>query len=216
MHALLQEAAPDPDEVRAAFARAARLALVGLLAAPAMLGLASVAGFPLRAAVGPAFWFCAAAGFAGAGWLAGRRLGVGPRRTAALAAACLAAGLIVAHAFQGLQGLTGRESALTVAAATLPSFTAAFTLVGALGGRALGIAPLGVRAMLTCAVGGLIGGVCAMLPFVWAWLQIDVPGESIVAMGLAIIGFLGCLIAPFQIAGFALDGARRSRALARV
>jgi hypothetical protein len=216
MHAWLREAAPRDDQVRAAFARAARLALAGLLAAPAMLGLASAAGYPLRAAVGPAFWLCAAAGFAGAGWLAGRRLGVGPRRTAALAAACLAAGLIVAHAFQGLQGLTGRESALTVAAATLPSFTAAFTLTGALGGRALGIAPVGLRVLLTCAAAGLLGGVCAMLPFAWAWLRLDVPGESIVAMGLAVVGFLGCLIAPFQLVGSALDGARRSRDLARV
>jgi hypothetical protein len=54
-----------------------------------------------------------------------------------------------------------------------------------------------------------------MLPFGWAWLRLDVPGGSLVAMGLAVVGFLGCLIAPFHIAGLALDHARHPSDLAR-
>jgi hypothetical protein len=215
MHALLGDDAPPDDEVRAAFSRAARAALAGLLAAPAMLGVASAAGHPLRAAVGPAFWVSAAAGFAGAGWLAARRLGLGPRRTLALAAVFVAAGLMVAPAFRELQGLTGRESMLAVAAATLPAFAAAFGLAGAVGGRVIGIVRVGPRGLLTCGAGGLLGGACAMLPFAWAWLRIDLPGESLIVMGLAVAGFLGCLIAPFHIAGLALDRARRPGDLAR-
>lgn len=212
---MLSDAPPRDDEVRVAFARAARAALAGLVAAPAFLALASAAGHPLRAAVGPAFWICALAGFAGAGWLAGRRLTLGTRQTAMLALGFVAAGLGVAPAVLGLQGLTGHESMLAVAAATLPAFTAAFAVAGVLGGKALGIARLGRRGLLTCAGGGMLGGVFAMLPFGWAWLGVDVRGESLVVMGLAVVGFLGCLITPFQITGSALDRARSPEGLAR-
>jgi hypothetical protein len=215
MRTLLQEAAARDGEIRAAFSRAAGLALAGLLAAPAMLGLASAAGYPLRSAVDQAFWAFALAGFGGAGWLAGSRLGIESQRKAALAAAFLPAGLIVAAAVRGLQGLSGREPMLAVAGATLPAFTIAFLLAGALGGRVLGISRIGTRGVLTCAFGGLVGGAFAMLPFAWAWLQYDAPGESYLAMGLAVAGFLGCLIAPFHAVGLALDRARDGRGLAR-
>jgi hypothetical protein len=216
MQALFREAAPRDEDIRTAFARSARMALAGLFAAPAALGLASATGHPLRAAVGPAFWVCALAGFAGAGWLAGRRLGVRPPRAAALAATFVAAGLMVAPAFRGLQDLTGHESMLVVTAATLPRFAAAFMLTGALGGQALGVARVGARGLLTCAAGGLLGGALAMLPFVWAWLRLDVPGEVYLVFALAVVGFLGCLIAPFHAVGIALDRARRGETLARV
>ena len=215
MRTLLTKAASRDDEIRVAFSRAARLSLAGLLGAPAMLGLASAAGYPLRDAVDEAFWACALAGFGGAGWFAGSRLAVGPLRKAALAAAFLPAGTVAASAIRGLQGLTGRESMLAVAAATVPAFTVAFLLAGALGGRALGISRLGARGLLMCAAGGAAGGAFATLPFAWAWLQCDVPGGSFLAAGLAVAGFLGCLIVPFHVVGLALDQARRGRDLAR-
>ena len=215
MPALLHEAAPREDEIRVAFARAARLALAGLLAAPALLGLASAAGHPLRAAADAVFWVGALPGFGGAGWFAGRSLGTGPKRERALAGAFLVTGLLVAPAFRGLQGLTGHESLLAVATATLAPFSVAFALAGALGARALGITRAGPRSILICAAGGLLGGAFALLPFCWAWLRIDLPGESFVVMTLAVVGFLGCLIAPFHIVGLALDRARDQRGLAR-
>jgi len=215
MHALLEDAGPGEDEIRVAFARSARLALAGLLVPPALLGLASAAGHPLRAAADPAFWLGAFAGFGGAGWFAGRRLGVGPRRGAALAGAFLAAALPVAPAFRGLQGLTGHESMLAVAPATLAAFGLAFALAGALASKAVGIIGLGGRGVAVCAAGGLLGGAFAMLPFCWAWLRLDVPGGSYLVMTLAVIGFLGSLIAPFHVAGLVLDRARNRSALAR-
>jgi hypothetical protein len=71
------------------------------------------------------------------------------------------------------------------------------------------------RGILVCAAGGLLGGAFALLPFCWAWLRLAPPGESYVVMTLAIVGFLGCLIAPFHIVGLALDRARDERGLAR-
>lgn len=215
MHALLEEAAPREDAIRVAFARSARLALAGLLAPPALLGLASAAGYPLRAAADPAFWLGALAGFGGAGWFAGRQLGVGPRRCATLAGAFLAAALLAAPAFRRLQGLTGHESMLAVAAATLAAFGMAFALAGVLTSKAIGVTGLGGRGVAACTAGGLLGGAFAMLPFCWAWLRLDVPGESYVVMTLAVVGFLGSLIAPFHIAGLVLDRARSRMGLAR-
>jgi hypothetical protein len=185
------------------------------LVAPALLGLASAAGYPLRAATGPGFWAGALAGFAAAGWFAGRRLGVGRRRESALAGVFLAVGLLVTPAFRGLQGLTGHESLVAVAAATLPPFGVAFVLAGVLAASVLGVSRPGPRAILLCAAGGLLGGALAMLPFCWSWLRLDVPGESYLVMTLAVVGFLGCLIAPFHITGLALDRARNRAGLAR-
>jgi hypothetical protein len=215
MQALLREPARREDEIRQAFARSARLALLGLIAPPALLGLASAAGYPLRAAAGPAFWLGALAGFGGAGWVAGRTLASDPARTRALAGVFLAAGLIVAPAVRGLQGLTGHESLLAVAAATLPPFAAAFALSGVLAARALGISRLTWRGVALCASGGLLGAAFATLPFCWAWLRLDVPGATYLAMTLAVVGFLGCLIAPFHVTGLALDRARERGGLAR-
>lgn len=215
MHGLLDDGAPRDNGIRVAFARAARLALAGLLAPPALLGLASAIGHPLRAAADASFWLAALSGFCGAGWFAGRSLGVGRRRGCALAGAFLAAGLLVAPAFRELQGLTGHESVLVVAASTLPAFGGAFTLAGTLAARVLRISFAGPRAVLVCAAGGLLGGAFAMLPFCWAWLRLDPPGEPYLVMTLAVVGFLGCLIAPFHMTGLALDRARSQRALAR-
>ena len=216
MCALLAEPQPRGDDARTAFARAARLALVGLLAAPALLGAASMAGYPLRGAIEPASWASALAGFAGAGWLAGLRLHLDRRRTAALAGVFLLAGLLVTPAFLGLQGLTGREAALAVAGATLAPFAAAFLLTGVLAARLIGIGRLDTRELVLCAAGGLSGGALALLPFAWARLRLDVPGETYVVMTLAIVGFLGALIAPFHLTGLAIDRARERGPLARM
>jgi hypothetical protein len=204
----LLDSEPGAESIRAVFARAARLALAGLLAAPAVLSLASAAGHPLRTAVGPASWLSALAGFGGAGWYAGRALRLGRQREAGLAAEFLAAGLLLTPAVRELGGLTGRESLVTVTAATLAAFGLAFALLGVLAARSLGITPLGARGVAACAAGGLAGGAFAMLPFCWALLRLAAPGESFLVVALAIVGFLGCLIAPFQITGLVLDRAR--------
>ena len=215
MCALLTEPEQRQDEIRTAFARAARLALAGLLAAPALLGAASAVGHPLRVAVGAVSWAFALAGFAGAGWLAGRRLAIGPSRTAALAGAFAIAGLFVTPAFQDLQGLTGRDAMLTAAAATLALFAAAFLLAGAIAARCVGAGRLAWPELGRCAAGGCCGGAFAMLPSAWAWIRLEIPGETLIVMTLAVVGFLGSLIAPFTIVGGILDRARGRRDLAR-
>ena len=120
---------------------------------------------------------------------------------AALAGAFLAAALPTAPAFRELQGLTGRESIIAVAAFTLAAFCLAFALTGVLSARALGITGIGARGVAACAAGGVAGGAFAILPFCWAWMRLDVPGESYLVMTLAIVGFLGSLIAPFHVGG---------------
>lgn len=215
MHALLDAPAHRGDEFREAFARSARVALAGLLAPPALLALVSALGYPLRASAEPAFWIGALAGFGGAGWFAGRRLGIGSRRQAALAGAFLAAALLVSPVFRDLNGLTGHEPMIAVAAVTLAAFGAAFGLAGWLSAKAVGVTRLGARGLAACAAGGLAGGAFALLPFCWAWLRLDVPGESYLAMTLAVTGFLGCLIAPFHVVGLVLDRARNRVGLAR-
>ena len=214
MRSLLEAPVRRGDDVSVVFARSARIALAGLLAAPALLGAASAAGCPLRAASGPVYWLSALAGFGGAGWFAGSSLGLEPRRRAALGGAFLAVGALVAPSFHGLQDLTGREPLPAVAAATLLPFTAAFALGGVLAGRTLGISRLGAAGLLACAAGGLMGGAFALLPFLWAWTRIELPGGSYVAMGLAIVGFLGCLIAPCRVVGITLGRAWDAKGLA--
>ena len=117
--------------------------------------------------------------------------------------------------FRELNGLTGHESILTVATATLAAFSTAFAIAGWLSSKAVGVTRFGATSVAACAAGGLTGGGFAMLPFCWAWLRLDVPGESYLVMTLAVVGFLGCLIAPLHIVGLVLDRARDRMGLAR-
>jgi hypothetical protein len=204
------------DGLGAIFARSARPALAGLLAGPAILGLASAAGQPLRAGTEALPWLSSLAGFGCGGWMAGRRLGLGPRRTAALAGAFVAAAVFVTPAVRGLHGLTGREPLLAVAGTTLGAFGAGFALAGALASKALRLDGPDARGLLLCAAGGLLGGVFALLPFSWAALRLDVPGKTYVEMALAVAGFLGCLIVPFRTVGAVLDRVRDPEGVARV
>jgi hypothetical protein len=215
MLSLVRGADRQENEIRLTFARSARLALLGLLAPPALLALASAAGYPMRAAAGPAFWLGVLAGFGGAGWFAASALGAGRPQARALAAVFLAAGLLVAPAVRALQGLTGHESLLTVAAATASAFAAAFALAGGLAAKVLGVGRLAAHDLATCAAGGLLGAAFAVLPFCWAWLRLDAPGGQYLVMTFAVVGFLGGLIAPFHVTGLALDRARDRRDLAR-
>ena len=204
------------DGLGAIFARSARPALAGLLAGPAILGLASAAGQPLRAGTEALPWLSSLAGFGCGGWMAGRRLGLGPRRTAALAGAFVAAAVFATPAVRGLQGLTGREPLLAVAGTTLGAFGAGFALAGVLASKALRVPGPGPGRLFRCAAGGLLGGVFALLPFGWSSLRLHVPGETWVEMTLAVSGFLGCLIVPFRIVGAALDRARDLEGVAGV
>jgi hypothetical protein len=199
----------------AVFSRSARPAIAGLLAGPAILGLASAAGQPLRTGTEAFLWLASLAGFGCGGWMAGRRLGLGPRATAALAGAFVAAAVFATPAVRGLQGLTGRESLLAVASTTLGAFGAGFTLAGALASKVLRLPGPHARGLLLCAAGGLLGGVFALLPFGWAWLRFDVPGEAYLEMTLAVVGLLGSLIVPFRIVGAALDRVRGLEGVAR-
>ena len=119
-------------------------------------------------------------------------------------------------AVRGLQGLTGREPLLAVAGTTLGAFGAGFALAGALASKALRLPGPRARGLLLCAAGGLLGGVFALLPFGWAWLRLDAPGEAYLEMTLAVVGLLGSLIVPFRIVGAALDRGRDPEGVARV
>jgi hypothetical protein len=189
---------PPRVDVRSAFARSARLALAGLVGPPVLLGLASAGGYPLRAGVEVVTWLGALLGFAGAGWMAGREAGPGGRRTGAVVAGFLAAGTGVTPAFRGLQGLTGREPAVVVFAATLGAFAAGFGVGGTIAAFGAGIATSRLaRTGAACAAAGAAGGALALLPYTWSLLGLRFPGDTYLWMALTLMVFLGCIIVPF-------------------
>jgi hypothetical protein len=201
MDALL--AAPSRGvDFRSAFARSARLALAGLVGPPALLGLASAGGYPLRAGVEIITWTGAILGFAGAGWLAARQTQQERRGTMVAVAGSLVTGVCVTPAFRGLQGLTGREPIVAVLAATLGAFAAGFGLGGAIAAFAAGIATSRLaRTGAACAVAGAAGGALALLPYAWSLIGLHFPGDTYLRMALAVMAFLGCVIVPFHWTG---------------
>jgi len=84
---------PRGVDLRSAYARSARLALVGLVGPPALLGFASAGGYPLRSGVGIVTWLGAfAAGFGMGGAIAASASGIATSRLARTGAACALAG----------------------------------------------------------------------------------------------------------------------------
>ena len=187
------------------FSRAARFAIAGLILPPALLGAASMLGHPLRANVEALTWAVALAGFSTTGWIAGRRFD--GRRVIALqtAAAFSAGGAIVTPAFHALQGLSGRESALTVVAGVVGGFALGFGLAGAATSAIAGSRGPRLRAAARLsALGGALGGLLALLPYLWARLGLTGPIAGYARMAVAVFAFLGCIIVPCRVVGTAV------------
>ena len=193
---------PRVVDYPSAWARSARGALVALAGPPVLLGLTSAAGYPLRTGVEIVTWIGALLGFAGAGWMAGRQTRQGRRGTMLMAAGSLVTGVCVTAAFRGLQGLTGREPAVVVFAATLGAFAAGFGMGGAIAAFAVGMATSRLaRTGAACALAGSAGGALALLPYAWSLLGLRFPGDTYLWMALAVMAFLGCIIVPFYWMG---------------
>jgi len=187
------------------FSRAARLARAGLILPPALLGVASMLGLPLRSGVEALTWAVALAGFAAAGWMAGRPLS--PRRgvAAGTAAAFAAGGAIVTPSFHALQGLSGRESAVAVVAGVAGGFALGFALAGAATAAIAGARGPGLRAAaLISALGGGLGGLIAVLPSLWSRLGLSGPIAAYAGMAVAVLAFLAGIIVPFRLIGTAV------------
>jgi hypothetical protein len=187
------------------FSRASRFAIAGLILPPALLGAASMTGHPVRAGVEALTWAIALAGFAAAGWMAGRRLSA--RRTISLqvSASFAAGGAIVTPAFLALRGLSGHESSLPVVAGVVGGFALGFGLTGAATAAVVGSRGSRLRTVArVSALGGGLGGVLALLPYAWARLGLTGPLAGYAEMAVAVIAFLGCIIVPCRIIGTAL------------
>jgi len=198
---------PRAVDYPSAWARSARVALVALVAPPALLGVASAAGYPLRAGVEIVTWTGALVGFAGAGWLAARQTRQRSRDALVVTAGSLVTGVCVTPAFRGLRGLSGHEPVIVVCAATLGAFAAGFGLGGAIAAIGVGVATARVpRTGAACALAGSAGGALVLLPYAWSLLDIRFQGDSYLRMALAVFGFLGCVIVPSRWIGVLLAG----------
>ena len=200
------------------FARAARFALAGLILPPALLGAASMMGHPTRSGVEALTWVVALGGFAATGWMAGGRLPA--RRGLALqtAAAFAAGGAIVTPTFHALQGLSGREPALSIVGAAIGGFALGFGLAGAATAAIAGNRGASLRsAARASAFAGSLGGLLALLPYGWLRLGLTGPLAGYGQMGVAVIAFLGCIIVPCRMVGslFQREAIARESAYAR-
>ncbi len=194
--------------VPARYARAARLALAGLILPPALLAAASMLGHPLRSGVEALTWAAALAGFAAAGWMAARPRSAGRTLATRTAAAFAAGGAIVTPAFHALQGLSGRESLVAVIAGVTGGFALGFGVVGAAAAAIAGCRGPGLRAAARAsALAGGLGGLLALLPHFWARLGASGPFAAYVQMAVAVIAFLAGIIVPFRLIGAAVDRA---------
>ncbi len=201
-----------------AFARAARMSLVGLLAPGAITMLASSMGRPLAGPARTLLEIIPVLAFAGSGALAASALGGGRRSAVLLAFGFGMAGITVSLAYGSLQGLSGRESTVVVTAVVVPAFAlgyAAAATAGAIGLRQTGRTVAGMARHGV--VAGGIGGVVALVPFLLAAARMAIPipyATEAVAVG----SLLGCVIVPYPddwgSVGIRVPGrgtARRSR-----
>ena len=211
MPELFSTSAREPG-LAAHFSRAARLAVAGLILPPAVLGAASMLGRPLRSGVEALTWAVALAGFAGTGWMAGRRLSAQRGVALKTAAAFAGGGAIVTPAFRALQGLSGHESALPVIAGVLGGFAVGFGLIGAATACIARVSRPRVRETVRLSVlGGGLGGLLALLPYGWAHLGLTGPWAGYGQMAAAVIAILGCLIVPCWLIGSAVAASTAER-----
>jgi hypothetical protein len=207
MPELFSESARDPG-LAAHFSRASRLAVAGLILPPAVLSAASMLGRPMRSGVEALAWISAIAGFAATGWLAGRRLAHRPVVPLQIAAAFAAGGAVVTPAFRSLQGLSGREPVLAVVGGTVAAFAIAFGLMGAATALVAGVPRARVRgAVRTSVLGGIAGGLLALVPYGWALVGLTGPLAGYAQMATAVIAILGCIIVPCRLIGSAVTTA---------
>jgi hypothetical protein len=195
-----------PGRIVSGFSTAARIALVGLITPPAAVGLASFWGMPMRSGVASLLVFGGLAGFGAAGAVAGSSMGRGGRATAGFAAGFLLGGGLIVPAIQSLQGLSGHEPLVTVSAFVIGALGAGFGLAGLIGaliGRMTGhqVRRLTVNATLA----GMTGGLIALGPPVLARLHLTFAGAAYLALLVAAVSFLLCVIVPFRWIGHIAD-----------
>lgn len=194
------------DSLAAAFARAARVALAGMLVPQAAAGLIAGWGAPLRSGVSLALLLGGLAGFAGAGALAGRATGRGGGATAAFALAFALAGGLVVPAAQSLQGLTGREPLVVMVPVITAAFATGFGLAGLVASMALG-APrrLTARIVASSLASGAAGGIIALVPAFLARAHLRFDGAAYLTLFVAVASYLASVILPFRLVGGALE-----------
>jgi hypothetical protein len=204
----LFSASSREPELAAQFSRAARLAVAGLILPPALLSAASVLGRPMRSDVDAIAWLSAVAGFAATGWMAGRHLSARPVLAVQTAGAFAAGGALVTPAFRALQGLSGREPVLAVIGSTIAGFALGFGLAGTATAAVAGVGGARLRGTARLSVlGGILGGLLALLPFGWARLGLTGTLAGYGQMAAAVVAILGCIILPCRLIGSAVAAA---------
>jgi hypothetical protein len=197
-----------PVSAAGALARAARFALVGLLAPDVLAVVASSMGFPLPRVARMLLLIVPPVAFAASGAVAASAMGLGRRGRLWMTAGFAAAALTVAPAYGILQGLTGRESIVVAVLVIVPAFAVGFAAAAAAGALAIGVERRAAAAVaLRGALAGSLGGLIALLPFLAAAARL-LPGSSYARPALVVASALGCLILPYRLVGSALDAAR--------
>ncbi len=182
-------------QVMAAPAAGALLAVPPLaFLVPLVRGLVSVTGFGLAGALG------------------GETLGTSPRGPLAFAAGGLVGGTALLVTSPNLAGLTGFEDPRLVVAYSLVTSSVAFALVGLVGAGLLGRSVV-VPSVEGFAVGGALGGLLGVGPFLAArFVPLNAP-PPIVAQLLTAASGLGAVVVPLVLGGIwtaaALDGSDR-------
>jgi hypothetical protein len=172
------------------FLRGSLIAMVSLVLAPVLGGLASA--FPAMAWPVRALQFLVPlAGFAFGGAVGGDALGLGLRTTAAFGWGGGAAGLVLVFTASNLQRLTGFEDPRVVVSYAIASSALAFGAMGLVGSLVVGRNKVG-RVVAWFAGGGAVGGLLGVVPFLvqhwggawwtdlWAFLSLACSIGSIV------------------------------------
>ncbi len=179
------------------FLRGGLIAVVSLVLAPALGGLASVVptlGWLVKAAQ----FLLPVAGFAGGGALGGDALGLGSRGATAFGCGGGAAGLVLLRAAPQLQGLTGFEDPLVVVPYAIATSALAFGVMGLIGSLMVRRGKVG-RVAAVFAVGGALGGLLGVLPFlVQRW---GGPGWADLWVFVTTACSIGSVVVPLMLGG---------------
>jgi hypothetical protein len=181
------------------FLRGGLIAVVSLVLTPALGTLAaalSMSGWP----VGLMQFLLPLAGFAFGGAVGGESLGFRSRSTMAFGCGGTAAGLVLLLTDQNLQGLTGFENPRVVVPYAVVTSALAFGAMGLVGGLVVRRGRVG-RVAAVFAVGGAIGGLLGVLPFLVQ--RLGGPGWADLWVFVTMACSIGSVVVPMATGGAA-------------
>lgn len=179
------------------FLRGGLIATVSLVLTPALGALASsvpTLGWLVKAAQ----FLLPVAGFAAGGALGGDALSLGPRGAMAFGCGGGAAGLVLFLSAPHLQGLTGFEDPLVVVPYAIATSALAFGAMGLIGSLVVQRGKVG-RVAAVFAVGGIVGGLLGVLPFLAR--RAGGPGWADLWVFVTMACSIGSVVVPLMLGG---------------